>query len=255
MSIINSLRFNPFMTWLRGDSKSLHHRFFTLPLEHLEFFFFYKLRGKTYTHYYQVRMERQAKQSFETPFIKEYLETGVTDLEYLKKQGMQPHHRLLDFGCGTLRTGLFVIPYLDPGNYVGVDISETRIEKGCREAENQGIPRDRYRVVTLTGTGLEEIADEKIDYVWSLAVFSHMPSSEWYPILRKLHGQLSDDGKILISYSHRDKLKRSKFKDFWYTSDHVEKVAAECGYKTTFLDDWNEVNYTAEERIVLLTKA
>jgi SAM-dependent methyltransferase len=35
--------------------------------------------------------------------------------------GLRPEHRLLDFGCGSLRIGVWAIPYLEPGNYFGVD--------------------------------------------------------------------------------------------------------------------------------------
>ena len=35
--------------------------------------------------------------------------------------GLRPEHRLLDFGCGALRLGVLAIPYLDAGNYFGVD--------------------------------------------------------------------------------------------------------------------------------------
>jgi hypothetical protein len=35
--------------------------------------------------------------------------------------GLLPHHRLLDFACGALRLGHWAIPYLDEGNYFGVD--------------------------------------------------------------------------------------------------------------------------------------
>ena len=46
---------------------------------------------------------------------------GKYMFEFLLGSGLRPEHRLLDFGCGALRLGLFAIPYLDPGNYFGVD--------------------------------------------------------------------------------------------------------------------------------------
>jgi SAM-dependent methyltransferase len=46
---------------------------------------------------------------------------GKYTFEFLVESGLRPEHRLLDFGCGALRLGVFAIPYLDPGNYFGVD--------------------------------------------------------------------------------------------------------------------------------------
>ncbi len=41
--------------------------------------------------------------------------------DFAVSAGLRPADRLLDFGCGALRLGLWVIPYLDVGNYFGVD--------------------------------------------------------------------------------------------------------------------------------------
>src|SRR5205807_6035012 len=49
-------------------------------------------------------------------------EIGRLQFEFLTGNGLKPHHRLLDVGCGALRGGLHFIRYLDEGNYVGVDL-------------------------------------------------------------------------------------------------------------------------------------
>jgi hypothetical protein len=41
--------------------------------------------------------------------------------DFVVDSGLRPEHRLLDFGCGALRLGIWVIPYLEAGNYFGVD--------------------------------------------------------------------------------------------------------------------------------------
>jgi hypothetical protein len=37
------------------------------------------------------------------------------------ESGLRPEHRLCDFGCGAIRFGAWAIPYLDAGNYFGID--------------------------------------------------------------------------------------------------------------------------------------
>lgn len=46
---------------------------------------------------------------------------GEIQLDFLKSQGLQPHHRLLDIGCGWLRGGEWLIDYLNTGRYVGIE--------------------------------------------------------------------------------------------------------------------------------------
>lgn len=55
-------------------------------------------------------------------------ELGDLQFEFMKEQGLKPHHRLGDVGCGALRGGVKFIPYLDAGNYYGLDINASCID-------------------------------------------------------------------------------------------------------------------------------
>src|SRR3989449_5135255 len=57
-------------------------------------------------------------------------EIGQLQIDFLVSQGLMPHHRLLDIGCGSLRGGVKMIRYLDVGHYAGVDLHESLINAG-----------------------------------------------------------------------------------------------------------------------------
>src|SRR5476649_335832 len=59
-------------------------------------------------------------------------EIGPAQLSFLKKMGLRPSDFLLDIGCGCLRGGVHLIPYLDPGHYFGTDINAALLEAGWR---------------------------------------------------------------------------------------------------------------------------
>lgn len=46
---------------------------------------------------------------------------GAFQLYFLQKTGLQKSDRLLDAGCGPIRSGVHFINYLDRGNYCGID--------------------------------------------------------------------------------------------------------------------------------------
>ena len=48
---------------------------------------------------------------------------GAYQLELLRHLGLQPQHRLVDYGCGPLRAGRFLIRYLQAGCYRGYDFN------------------------------------------------------------------------------------------------------------------------------------
>lgn len=101
-------------------------------------------------------------------------ETGRVQMQLLLDEGLQPHHRLLDIGCGSLRLGCRAVPFLDPGHYWGTDLSGALMRKGY-EAELA----DKSR---LSPSHLIEDADfsfpgvpDTMDYVLAFAVFTHLP--------------------------------------------------------------------------------
>ncbi|HSF63336.1 MAG TPA: class I SAM-dependent methyltransferase, partial [Paracoccaceae bacterium] len=50
-------------------------------------------------------------------------ETGRVQMAALQAEGLQPHHRLLDIGAGSLRLGCKAVPFLNPGHYWATDAS------------------------------------------------------------------------------------------------------------------------------------
>src|SRR5881392_154417 len=46
--------------------------------------------------------------------------------------GLRQHHSLLDVGCGSLRIGRLLIPYLNRGKYFGIEPNEWLVDEGIR---------------------------------------------------------------------------------------------------------------------------
>ncbi|MFN0113757.1 MAG: methyltransferase [Paracoccaceae bacterium] len=103
-------------------------------------------------------------------------ETGRAQVRLLRAAGLQPRHRLLDIGCGSLRLGHLAVPFLDPGHYWGTDASAALMRRG-REAELTDETRAR-----LPPAHLVEDPDfafpgipADIDSAIAFAVFPHLP--------------------------------------------------------------------------------
>ena len=63
---------------------------------------------------------------------------GAMQLTLLYSLGLRAEHRLLDIGCGSLRAGRFIIPYLNAGGYTGLEPNTWLID----EAIEKEIGRD-----------------------------------------------------------------------------------------------------------------
>ena len=57
---------------------------------------------------------------------------GATEFRLLTSLGLSLNNNLLDFGCGSLRSGKLFIPYLDAGNYYGQEPNQWLIDDGIK---------------------------------------------------------------------------------------------------------------------------
>lgn len=87
---------------------------------------------------------------------------------FLKKMQFDPGDKsALEIGCGIGRIARWMSR--DFAQYVGVDVSPEMV---CRASSYQ-LPRATFQVVS--GGDLAGIANESVDFVWSFAVFQHVP--------------------------------------------------------------------------------
>lgn len=80
---------------------------------------------------------------------------GKCIFDFVVSSGVVPQHRVLDFGCGALRFGHWLIDYLDPGNYFGVDAHLASLEAATTyELPLHGLEAKRPRLLWDEGFAL-----------------------------------------------------------------------------------------------------
>ena len=60
----------------------------------------------------------------------------------LAAAGIRETHRVADLGCGSLRVGRLLIPYLRPGHYYGMEPNRWLVEEGI----DREVGRDLVRI-------------------------------------------------------------------------------------------------------------
>ena len=60
-------------------------------------------------------------------------EIGILQFEFLVKNGLKPHHQVLDLGCGALRGGVHIIKYLNKHCYTGLDANSSLLRAAKKE--------------------------------------------------------------------------------------------------------------------------
>src|SRR2546425_3988030 len=88
--------------------------------------------------------------------------------------GLRQHHSLRDIGCGSLRAGRLLIPYLNRGKYFGIEPNKWLVQEGIRHELGEmlvQIKRPTFFFSDLSDT----IAQAKITFDFAVAqsIFSH----------------------------------------------------------------------------------
>ena len=124
----------------------------------------------------------------------EYDLVSAMSFNLLTATGLRQSHKLLDIGCGSLRLGRLLIPYLNPDHYVGIDPNKWLIDDGLRYEIGSSLIELR-RPKFIYDTGLDSLSsDIKFNYVIAQSIFSHTAPDLLERWINDVSLCLADDG-------------------------------------------------------------
>jgi SAM-dependent methyltransferase len=127
-------------------------------------------------------------------------EAGARHLEFLREHGLQVSDRVLDVGCGPLRTGVKLLKYLEPNRYVGVDSDASMIEAGVRiEAPLAGVDPSRGQYFIGNATDLAAV-DGEFDVIWVNGLVQDLPHEQTALVLASAIRRLAPGGRMFVAY-------------------------------------------------------
>lgn len=108
-------------------------------------------------------------------------------IAFLRDQGLDPSHKFLEIGCGPLTGGIPIVSYLQPNNYVGVDIRSSVLNLAWIELGMAGLSNKNPRLICSSSFGSDELRDEHFDFVFSFSVLFHLSNE----ILQEYFSQMA----------------------------------------------------------------
>jgi SAM-dependent methyltransferase len=165
--------------------------------------------------------------------------------------GLLPHHNMLDFGCGALRLGWWLIRFMDEGRYFGIEPNTKWLDAGKRitigeELMNRKMPRFNNNMEHRL-----DVFDVKFDAAVARSVLTHLNPGAMRILFQQFAQNCSPNGFFLVSYwehgTHRGKdtlvgeslakdAPRQGGMDTTYKFETIQQIAAEAGLEATLLD-------------------
>lgn len=115
--------------------------------------------------------------------------------------GLRQHHKVLDIGCGALRVGRLLLPYLNRGGYAGIEPNRWLVEQGiAREVGRDQIALKMPRFEFSEDASALVQHGVRFDYALAQSIFSHCGHDLLDNWLRQASALLDDAGVLVATF-------------------------------------------------------
>ena len=121
-------------------------------------------------------------------------------LSILFNYGLRANHKILDFGCGSLRLGRLLIQYLDDGNYYGIEPDKKLVEEGIKNNHLGELIEAKTPRLHYSGDCDMDYFNVKFDYIIAYSIFTHMPIEQVEKSLASAYGAMRKETIFLATY-------------------------------------------------------
>ncbi len=126
--------------------------------------------------------------------------TSAATFSLLTLLGLRQHHRLVDIGCGSLRTGRLLIPYLNRGNYLGLEPNEWLVRDGIRYDLGESILAVKQPRFLFTDCPAALDREPRSHFALANSIFSHAALDQVRGWLQHLARHLTVYGALAATY-------------------------------------------------------
>ncbi|MFI6394285.1 class I SAM-dependent methyltransferase [Nonomuraea sp. NPDC050547] len=155
-------------------------------------------RKMSYQSFYAALMDRRGSANPALAVGGLWNEVGPLQLEFLRAQGLGVTDSLLDYGCGSLRGGRHIIGYLNPGSYVGVDISLVLLDAARQLVRSEGLAGKEPTLEFLDPVD-PRLPERSFDVILAHSVVVHMPAADVAALIGRAVSRLKPGGRFYVT--------------------------------------------------------
>jgi len=172
---------------------------------------------------------------------------GEKQFNFMKQQGLQPHHVFLDVACGAFRGGVHFIRYLDCDNYLGIEKEKALIEAGIEREVGKEFYHGRIPEVVLSSEFEFSKFSKKPDYALAQSLFSHLNAHDIQLCMKRLREFVGTSCRFYATFNEVKLIRRMLIPNpreshphsfFGYTRRDMIGFGTEHGWKPRYIGDW-----------------
>lgn len=140
--------------------------------------------------------------------------------------GMRSYHKVLDFGCGSLRLGRFLIQYLDRGNYYGIEPNKKLLMNGINGNHLNQLCSAKKPNWHISADCDMFHWKQKFDFIIAHLVYTHLPLEMVRKSLKTAYMAMDRKSIFITTYfegEEDNQLEQFCKKGIFYKKETMEK--------------------------------
>ena len=146
--------------------------------------------------------------------LETFAQSGRRQLIALLSEGLDPESKVLDIGCGCLRGAYWLIRFLDPGCYHGIEPARQRVEHGLRCLFTSEELEQKQPQFDFNPHFDSSVFGVRFDFFLAVSVWTHASKRQIEATLDSFVRDSAPTGIFLTSYL------RAQSDDDDYQGDH-----------------------------------
>jgi hypothetical protein len=156
--------------------------------------------------------------------VENFEAAGNEQLAYLLRAGATPSSKVVDIGCGVLRGGYWIIHFLDPGCYCGIEPHKERLRNGIHTILEPGTLQSKQPRFDTNDRFDTSVFGEKFDFFLAYSIWTHASKSQIRLMLDSFVLDSAKNGIFLTTFLPAGWLHRDYRAEVWFGTSHQSDV-------------------------------
>ncbi|MDX1406327.1 MAG: hypothetical protein R3192_17440 [Woeseiaceae bacterium] len=168
---------------------------------------------------------------------------GLLQFQFLVANGLRPNHIFIDIACGPLRLGQLLIPFLNEGNYFGLEAEEELVRLGLANELKFGLVKSKSPVFGF-GYDFDFSFAKPFDYAIAQSLFTHLVPYDIKKCLVNLRTKAKPNSKFFFTFFEGDSAANPQSlshanRNWKYSQDELHTFAEGTGWALNYIGDWH----------------
>src|SRR6202023_2687727 len=148
----------------------------------------------------QKKFEALERDKFYGVQVRNFEFAGREQLTYLLNAGLNPASKVLDIGCGALRAGYWLIHFLDPECYCGIEPHKGRLEAGIHHILEPEILKCKTPRFDANPNFDTSVFGERFDFFLAYSIWTHASKRQIQTMLEGFVRHSQDHAAFLLTF-------------------------------------------------------